>query len=241
MQLVTAKNVSLYSTQIEMISDDNDDSANSWLPFKPMHGLFTASFKEFYSAHEAVRGSKLVISSLLEAGMIHETMETIFREEMEVHPLGYQDEMKSKFFEILRRNFPKLPSVPIPLDDIANFLVHYCQKTFADPAGVGGGGGGGNDLEDYEEEEEDQAVGDTRGREDKRMKDTNKQQQQVSETSQAANDTQRQRDAAKLQQTDALTICRLKLCTMIPADDASDAFKEFNIRCNSLGVVKKNS
>jgi len=198
---------------VEMISDDNEESANSWLSYRKMHDIFVASFKEVYNAHEVVRGSKLVISSLLQAGMIHETMETIYKEEMELHPFGCKDEMRAKFLEILDRNFPKIPSVPIPVEEIANFLVYYCEKTFLAPAAVA--------PVDHGEVE--------RKRENRKGK--RKRDRKSSEGSNPRN------EAGGSKQSDALTTCRQKLSPLIPKDENSDNFKEFNIRFNSLGVV----
>jgi hypothetical protein len=46
---------------LSTLPEDVDTTVNHWAPYKTMHEHFVATFKKWYSAHEAMRGSKLTI------------------------------------------------------------------------------------------------------------------------------------------------------------------------------------
>ena len=232
-----------FESQSDPLMAESD--ANPWLSFKTMYELFVASFKSFYSTHEIVRGAKLVVSSLLHAGMVHETMKAIYRQEMESESTNPESVMKSRFVEILDHNFPKIQTIPIPIDDLANFLVHYCKKTFvgdeaASQAEDEAGTSANLDLK-YKKTMENRRKR-SRGAKKKKERMTAKVFRQViARQGKGANNASDSSDADEAAPTDALSICRRKLSAMLPKDEESDEYKEFDLRFNSLCMVSERS
>lgn len=232
-------------TKLEAIlANPNVESAvaNPWQPFKTMYELFVASFKSFYSTHEIVRGGKLVVSSLIHAGMIHDTMKAIYRQEVESESTNAEKEMKNRFVEILEHNFPKIQSIPIPIDDLASFLVHYCKKTFVgegtNPA-EGEATVGGSSTNSAGRNREALIQKRKRGRGNKKKKASGAKvfRQVIARQERGAKIAGDSSDGDESTPTDALTTCRRKLSAMLPKNEESDEYKEFVARFNSLFMV----
>ena len=67
----------------------------------------------------------------MNAGIIHESLEIMYQEEIVFSRTGSADKyMKTRMRAILKKNFPNIQSVPIPITAIADFLAEYCKRTF---------------------------------------------------------------------------------------------------------------
>ena len=211
-----------------------ESAANTWLPYKTMYELFLASFRFIYSTHEIVRGAKLVISSLLHAGMIHDTMKAIYRQEMESESTNAGSEMKKRFSEILEHNFPKIHSMPIPMDDLANFLVHYCKKNFVvteDAPQAEDTGAAARSNKKTVQVQRRKRVRKRKGNDAKVFR------QVIARQEKGGRNSSDSSDSDEPASTDALSTCRRKLSAMLPKNEESDEYKQFILRFNSLFMV----